>query len=57
MGVTAIVVVLSSRVCLGFSFVVVVGLRLSWSDESWPLCERIGDCVRMAPLIADFFLI
>ena len=33
-GMTAVVVVLSSRVCLGFSFVAVVGLRLSWSDES-----------------------
>ena len=33
MGLTA-VVVSSSRVCLGFSSVVVVGLRLSWSDES-----------------------
>ena len=33
-GVTAVIVVSSSRVCLGFSFVVVVGLRLSWSDES-----------------------
>ena len=33
-GVTAVEVVLSSRVCLEFSFVVVVGLRLSWSDES-----------------------
>ena len=33
-GVTAVVVVLSSRVCLSFSFVAVVGLRLSWSDES-----------------------
>ena len=29
-----VVVVSSSRVCLGFSSVVVVGLRLSWSDES-----------------------
>ena len=36
MGVTAavVVVVSSSRVCLGFSSVVVVGLRLGWSDES-----------------------
>ena len=33
MGVVA-VVVSSSRVCLGFSSVVVVRLRLSWSDES-----------------------
>ena len=33
MGMTAIVVS-SSRACLGFSSVVVVGLRLSWSDES-----------------------
>ena len=33
-GVTAVVVVSSSRICLGFSFVVVVGLKLSWSDES-----------------------
>ena len=35
-GVTAVLVVLSSRVCIGFYFVVVVGLRLrlSWSDES-----------------------
>ena len=33
-GVTAVVVVSSSRVCLGFSLVVVEGLRLSWSDES-----------------------
>ena len=33
-GVTAVVVVSSSRVCLGFSSVAVVGLRLSWSDES-----------------------
>ena len=33
MGVAA-VVVSSTRVCLGFSSVVVVGLRLSWSDES-----------------------
>ena len=33
-GVTAVIVVSLSRVCLGFSFVVVVGLRLSWSDES-----------------------
>ena len=32
-GVTAVVVVSSSRDCLGFSFVVVVGLRLSWFDE------------------------
>nr|POE64354.1 hypothetical protein CFP56_12403 [Quercus suber] len=32
-GVMA-VVVSSSRVCLGFSSVVAVGLRLSWSDES-----------------------
>ena len=35
MGVTAVVVVSSSRVCLGFfSVVVVVGLKLSWFDES-----------------------
>ena len=34
MGVTAIVVLSSSRVCLGFSFVVIVALRMSWSDES-----------------------
>ena len=33
MGVTAIVVS-SSRVCLGFSSIVVVGLRMSWFDES-----------------------
>ena len=33
-GMTTIVVVSSSRVCLGFSSIVVVGLRLSWSDES-----------------------
>ena len=33
-GVIAVVVVSSSRICLGFSFVVVVGLKLSWSDES-----------------------
>ena len=33
-GVTAVVAVSSSRVCLGISFVVVVGLRLSWYDES-----------------------
>ena len=33
-GMTAVVVVSSSRVCLGFSSVVVVGLKLSWSDES-----------------------
>ena len=33
MGVTAIVVS-SSRVCLGFSSIVVVGLRMSWSDKS-----------------------
>ena len=32
-GVTAIVVS-SSRVCLGFSSIVVVRLRMSWSDES-----------------------
>ena len=34
MGVIAVVVVSSSRICLGFSSVVVVGLKLSWSDES-----------------------
>ena len=34
MGVTAVVVVSSSRVYLGFSSVVVGGLKLSWSDES-----------------------
>ena len=34
MGVTAVVAVSSSRVCLGISCVVVVGLRLSWYDES-----------------------
>ena len=36
MGVTAVVVVSSSRVCLGFFFfsVVVVWLKLSWFDES-----------------------
>ena len=40
MGVTAIVVSLS-RVCLGFSSVVVVGLRLSWSEESVAIvCEN-----------------
>ena len=33
-GVTGVVVVSLPRVCLGFSFVVVVGLRLSWADES-----------------------
>ena len=33
-GVTTVVVVSSSRVCLGFSYVAVVGLRLSWFDES-----------------------
>ena len=33
-GMTAVVAVSSSRVCLGISFVVVVGLRLSWYDES-----------------------
>ena len=33
MGVTAVVVLSSSRVCLGFSSVVVV-LRMSCSDES-----------------------
>ena len=33
-GVTAVVVVSSSRICLGFSSVVVVGLKLSWSNES-----------------------
>jgi len=32
-GVT-VVVVSSSRVCLGCSSIIVVGLRLSWSDES-----------------------
>ena len=31
---TEVRVVSSSRVCLGFSSVVVVGLKLSWSDES-----------------------
>ena len=46
-GMTTIVVVSSSRVCLEFSSIVVVGLRLSWSDESvaivWEnrrLCEN-----------------
>ena len=34
MGVTAVVVVSLSRICLGFSSIVVVGLKLSWSDES-----------------------
>ena len=34
MGMTAVVVLSSSRVCLGFSSVVVVALRMSWSDES-----------------------
>ena len=33
MGMTVVVVSLP-RVCLGFSSIVVVGLRLSWSDES-----------------------
>ena len=31
---TKVRVVLSSRVCFGFSSIVVVGLKLSWSDES-----------------------
>ena len=31
---TEVSVVSSSRVCLEFSSVVVVGLNLSWSDES-----------------------
>ena len=46
-GLTAVVVMPSSRVCLGFSSVAVVRLRLSWSDESvaivWKnrrLCEN-----------------
>ena len=34
MGMTAVVVVSPSRVCLVLSSIVVVGLKLSWSDES-----------------------
>ena len=34
MGVTGVVVVSLPRICLGFSFVVVIGLRLSWANES-----------------------
>ena len=33
-AIAVVVVVLSSRVCLGFSSIAVVGLRLSWSNES-----------------------
>ena len=33
MGMTTVVVMSPSRVCLVLSSVVVVGLKLSWSDE------------------------
>ena len=60
-GVTAVVVVSSSRVCLGFSFVVVVGLRLSWSDESMAIVwERLhengtSDCLLLSHLSFGFW--
>ena len=62
-GVTAVVVVSSSRVCLRFSSVAVVGLRLSWSDESvaivWEkrrLCENgTSDCLLLSHLSFGFW--
>ena len=62
-GVIAVVVVSSSRICLGFSSVVVVGLKLSWSDESvaivwenWRLRENgTSDCLLLSHLSFGFW--
>ena len=57
-GVTAIVVLSSYRVCLGFSFVVIVALRMSWSDESMAIVwenRRLRDRLLLSHLSFGFW--
>ena len=57
-GMTVVVVVSPSRVCLVLSSIVVVGLKLSWSDESVAIVwenRRLSDCLLLSHLSLGFW--